>query len=85
MDDRILNSCQEFKIVSYYVAIFLPCSLYALHSIFAAPNHSIYKELSILKMDDDVGTSGREGTRRSNRSVNKPDFRAMENLSLIHI
>ena len=34
-------------------------------------------------MDDGLGTSGREGTRRSNRSVNKPDFRAMENYGLL--
>lgn len=30
-------------------------------------------------MDETVGTSGRGGTRRSTRSVHKPDFRAMEN------
>ena len=34
-------------------------------------------------MDDGLGTSGLEGTRRSNRSVNKPDFRAMENYGLL--
>lgn len=37
----------------------------------------------VIRMDDDLGTSGREGTRRSNRSVNKPDFRAMENYGLL--
>lgn len=38
-----------------------------------------------MMMDDDVGTSGRggEGTRKSSRSVNKPDFRAMENYGIL--
>ena len=72
MYDIILNSTEKLK---FYLGTFQSPCLVAYNLVLLLK--IIYT--FIHTMDDGIGTSGREGTRRSSRAVHKPDFRAMEN------